>query len=238
MQSKTGGSWSPGDHCNKDWLPGCLWGRCPEDPCPEGQGWSQDWDPSVPLSPSDGQAGRGAATARASPPWQPGTLLALPKRLIKGICGAAEPGCNLALTVHLFQRLRQPAKVVGSLIMPRQAVGAAGRNGCGQQAGSLRVASTFGLTRKMLSALEGPDRRDEPSLCGFVVASQPIPWLCSDRNLGWHCPFLLLLLSSALPAPQPQPNPACLFPAPPVLWDMMGALPWVRGGGWARTSAH
>lgn len=204
-----GGSWSPGDHCNKDWLLGCLWGRCPEDPCPEGQGWSQDWDPLVPLSPSDGQAGRGAATARASPPWQPGTLLALPKRLIKGICGAAEPGCNLALTVHLFQRLRQPAKVVGSLIMPRQAVGAAGRrNGCGHQAGSPRVASTFGLTRKMLSALEGPDRHDEPSLCGFVVASQPIPWLCNDRNLGWHCP---------LPPPPPQQCIACPHNFSPTL---------------------
>lgn len=79
---------------------------------------------------------------RASPPRQPGTPLALPKCLIKGICGAAEPGCNLALTVHLFQRLRQSAKVAGSLITGRQAAGAAGRrNSCGRRAGGPRAAS-------------------------------------------------------------------------------------------------
>lgn len=75
------------------------------------------------LSPGDGQ---GSVTACTSPPQQSGTPLALPKCLIKGICGAAEPRCNLALTVHLLQRLRQPAKVVGSLIMARQAAGTAG----------------------------------------------------------------------------------------------------------------
>lgn len=68
--------------------------------------------------PSPARPGTGA-----SPPRQLGTPLALPKCLIKGICGAAELGCNLVLTLHLFQRLKQPAKVVGSLITPRQAAG-------------------------------------------------------------------------------------------------------------------
>lgn len=82
-------------------------------------GWLRNPAPSPLPSPPWSGAG-------ASPPRQPGTPLALPKCLIKGICGAAEPGCNLVLTVHLFQRLRQPAKVVGSLITERQAAGRSG----------------------------------------------------------------------------------------------------------------
>ena len=208
-----GGSWNHGDPCKEDWLPGCLWGQCPEDPCPAGQGWGQDWDPSVPSSPSDGQSGQDAVTAHTSPPRQPGTPLALPKCLIKGICGAAEPGCNLVLTVHLFHRLRQPKKVVGSLITPRQAAGAAGRrNGCGRQAGSPRAAGASWLTREMLSALGGPGRRKEPSLCGVVEASQPIPWLRSDHNLSWHCS----LPPPPRPHPRPRPPPRpCPHPPPP-----------------------
>lgn len=115
----------------------------------------------MPLSPGHGQAGRGAVPA-ASPPRQPGTPLALPKRLIKGICGAAEPGCNLALTVHLFQRLRQPGELVGSLITGRQAAGAAGRrNSCGRRAGGPRAASA---ERRRCFPPWGPGRRHEPRL--------------------------------------------------------------------------
>lgn len=31
-----GGCWNHSVPCNEDLLPGCLWGRCPEDPCPAG----------------------------------------------------------------------------------------------------------------------------------------------------------------------------------------------------------
>lgn len=156
----------------------------------------------MPLSPGHGQAGRDTVSA-ASPPWQPGTPLALPKRLIKGICGAAEPGCNLALTVHLFQRLRQPGELVGSLITGRQAAGAAGRRkSCGRRAGGPRAASApnegrafcpgdpAGDTSRIITA----PLSQRPCHSSLVTASRPTAWLRSDRSLAGIAPFLIILL--------------------------------------------
>lgn len=146
---------------------------------------------------------------RASPPRQPGTPLALPKCLIKEICGAAEPGCNLALTVHLFQRLRHSAKVVGSLITGRQAAGAAGRRkSCGQAARERRAR----ITREMRSALpSGAGRRHEPPCHSALVTA----WLRSDRSLARH---------RLLPHPPPfWRSPARLLPPVPC------ARSWMHG---------
>lgn len=63
--------------------------------------------------------------------------------------------------------------------------------------------------------------------------SQPIPWLRSDRNLGWHCHP-----SSSSPSSSSSPNPARLPPAPPMLWDTMGMQPWAHRGGWAHICAR
>lgn len=114
----------------------------------------------------------------ASAPRQPGTPLALPKCLIKGICGAAEPGCNLALTVRLFQRLGQPAKVAGCLITGRRAAGRRPERGGATNEGDAFLCALG--TRAALS--------QRPCHSGLVTASQPTAWLRSDRSLAWHCP--------------------------------------------------
>lgn len=109
---------------------------------------------------------------------------------LKGFAGLPSGAVIWCLPFICSSHLQQPAKVVGSLIMQRQtAAGAAGRrSGCGRRASSPRAASVSWLTRETLSALGDAGRCSEPSPCRLGTASQPIPWLCRHRDLGWRCP--------------------------------------------------